>query len=300
MRKMKIFVVICAVFFSLLNVNKSDGKELKSSPPHVLNVIVILDTSDRVSKKKHPDQMKRDIEIVEEIVTQFEEVVESHILESDKLEYEDYLAVIVPDQPSVPPIPWAITDKLTIEDPGDHKSLRGIRDNLKEQKEILLDEMPKLYEFVEQHKQTGSDIWDWFQSEAEDYLLADQLNLIICLSDGYLNFDNNIEAKRRKGTYMKVSALRDDPNWKQKIHSSEGLLPIEKDFSRYNVKFLMAEINLQSEKGSGIPYQQDFEIIKAYWETWLDSMGIKDTDFIKHGRPLKKKIQSFISAENRR
>ena len=76
MRKMKIFVVICAVFFSLLNVNKSDGKELKSSPSHVLNVIVILDTSDRVSKKKHPDQMKRDIEIVEEIVTQFEEVVE--------------------------------------------------------------------------------------------------------------------------------------------------------------------------------------------------------------------------------
>ena len=300
MRKMKIFVVVCAVFFSLLNVNKSDGKELKSSPPHVLNIIVILDTSDRVSKEKHPGQMKRDIEIVEEIVTQFEEVVESHILESDKLEYEDYLAVIVPDQPSVPPIPWGITDKLTIEDPGDHKSLRGIRDNLKEQKEILLDEMPKLYEFVEQHKQTGSDIWDWFQSEAEDYFLVDQLNLIICLSDGYLNFDKSIEAKRRKGTFMQIGKLRDNPNWKEKIHGSEGLLSIGKDFSRYNVKFLMAEINLQSEKGSGIPYQQDFEIITAYWTIWLNAMGIKDTDFIKHGRPLKRKIESFISPEKRR
>ena len=300
MRKMKIFVVVCAVFFSLLNTSKSDGKESKIPSPNVLNIIVILDTSDRISKKKHPGQMKRDIEIVEEIVTQFEAVVDSHILESDKLEYEDYLAVIVPDQPSVPPVPWAITDKLTIEDPGDHRSLGGIRADLKDQKEILLDEMPKLYEFVEQHKQTGSDIWDWFQSEAEDYFLAGQLNLIICLSDGYLNFDKSIEAKRRKGTFMQIGKLRDNPNWKEKIHGSEGLLSIGKDFSRYNVKFLMAEINLQSEKGSGIPYQQDFEIITAYWKTWLNAMGIKDIDFIKHGRPLKRKIESFISAENRR
>ena len=300
MKKTKIFIVVCAVFFSLLNASKSDGKESKIPSPNVLNIIVVLDTSDRVSKEKHPDQMKRDIEIVEEIVTQFEEGVEGHILESDGLAYKDYLAVVIPAQPSVSPIPWAITDKLTIEDPGDHKSLGGIFDDLKEQKEILLDEMPKLYDFVEQHKQTGSDIWDWFQSEAEDYLLADQLNLIICLSDGYLNFDKSIEAKRQKGTFMQIGKLRDDPNWKEKIHGSEGLLSIGKDFSHYNVKFLMAEINLQSEKGSGIPYQQDFEIIKAYWETWLDSMGIKETDFIKHGRPLKKKIQSFISHENRR
>ena len=303
MRKMKIFVVICTVFLTLLNVNKSDGKESKSSPPHVLNIIVILDTSDRVSKKKHPSQVKRDIEIVEEIVTQFEEVVEDHILESEGLAYKDFLAVIVPDQPSVSSIPWEITDKLTIEDPReDFTSLRGnsgILTNLKEQKKAILDEMPKLYEFVQQHKQTGSDIWDWFQSEAEDYFLEDQLNLIICLSDGYLNFDKNIEAKRRKGTYMRVSELRDDPNWKEKIHGSEGLLLIGKDFSRYNVKFLMAEINLRHEKISGVPYQQDFEIIKEYWKTWLSTMGIKDTDFIKQGRPLKKKIKSFISREDR-
>lgn len=300
MRKIKTFVVICAVFFNLLNVNKSDGKESKSASPDVLNIIVILDTSDRVLKKKHPGQMKRDIEVVAEIVAEFKGVVRGHIDKSDNLAYKDYLAVVIPAQPSVPPIPWGITDKLAIEDPGDHKSLAGIFTDLKEQEEILLGEMPKLYKFIEQHKQTGSDIWDWFQSEAEDYFLAGQPNLIICISDGYLNFDKSIEAKRRKGTYMRVRELRDDPNWKQKIHGGEGLLPIGKDFSRYNVKFLMAEITLQSEKGSGIPYQQDFEIIKEYWETWLNSMGIKDTDFIKQGRPLKKKIQSFISPENRR
>lgn len=303
MRKMKIFVVVCVVFFFLLDVNKSDGKESKSTVPNVLNIVVILDTSDRVSKKKHPSQMKRDIEIVKEIVTQFAKIVETHILEAEELKYKDNLTIVVPAQPSVPPIPWEIMDKLTIEYSGeDFTSLRGnsgILTDLKKQKEALLDEIPKLYDFVEKHKQTGSDIWDWFQSEAEDYFLADQPNFIICLSDGYLNFDKSIEAKRRNGTFMQVGQLRDAPNWKQKIHEGDGLLK-GKDFSRYNVKFLMVEITLQSEKGSSIPYQQDFEIIKAYWETWLNSMGIKDTDFIKQGRPLKKKIESFIFLKDKR
>ena len=304
MRKMKFFIIVCVVFFSLLDVNKSDGKESKSLSPNVLSIIVILDTSDRVSKKKHPDQIKRDIEIVEEIVTQFKEIVEIHILEAEELKYRDYLTIVIPDQPSVPPIPWEITDKLTIEDPReDFTSLRGnsgILTDLKKQKEALLDEIPKLYEFVEQHKQTGSDIWDWFRSEAEDYFLTDQLNLIICLSDGYLNFDKSIEAKRHKGTFMQIGKLRDDPNWKEKIHGGEGLLSIGKNFSRYNVKFLMVGIAPQREKGSGVPYQQDFEIIKEYWETWLNAMGIKEIDFIKQGRPLKKKLESFISFQGRR
>ena len=61
----------------------------------------------------------------------------------------------------------------------------------------------------------------------------------------------------------------------------------------------MAEILLQRAENR-IPYQQDFEIIKGYWETWLNAMGIKETDFIKQGRPLRKKLQLFISPENNR
>ena len=293
MRKMKIFVVVCAVFLTLLNVHKSDGQESPSS--NVLNIIVILDTSDRT---RHPGQIERDIKVVRDIVTEFEKVVRGHIDNSDNLEYKDSLAVVVPDQPSVPP-PWEITEKLTVEDPGGHNSLHGssgIFTDLEKQKKALLDKMPTLYEFVEPHRQTGSDIWEWFQSEAQHYLSKGQPNLIICLSDGYLNFDKNIEEGRREGTYMKVRELRSDPDWREKIHGSEGLLRVG-DFSPYNVKFLMLEIKLQSERNSGIPYQQDFEIIKEYWKTWLNSMGIRarDSDFIKHGRPVTRKIRSFIS-----
>ena len=94
---------------------------------------------------------------------------------------------------------------------------------------------------------------------------------------------------------MRVRELRDDPNWPKRIHGGEGLSPIGKDFSPLNVKFLMGEITLQSD-GSGIPYQQDFEIIKEYWATWLNLMGIQDTDFRR--RLSRQRIKSFISGED--
>ena len=295
---MKIFVVACTVFLTLLNVNKSDGQE--SLSPNALNIIVILDTSNRVSPERQPGQIERDIKIVEEIVAQFEEVVggeKGHIAKSPELAYEDSLTVVVPNQPGVSYIPWEIMEKLTIEDPRGHTSLSGIYKNLEEQKNALLDEIPRLYEFVVQDKQTGSDIWDWFQSEAEGYFDEKKRNLIICLSDGYLNFDRSIEEERIEGSYMKVSELRNDPNWKQRIDDGEGLRKVG-DFSPYNVKFLMLEIALQKNR-SGIPYQKDFDIIKAYWDIWLKSMEIKATGFIQRGRPVRPKIRSLISAESR-
>ena len=288
MRKMKIFVVVYAVFFSLLNVNKSNGQETNSPSSKPINIVVILDTSDRVSREKHPDQVKGDIKIVEEIVTQFEKIVKEHLSDSELIEYPHRLTLVVPEQPTVPSIPNEVMDNFTIKDSGKRRSWPEFM----EQKKALLPAIPQLYDHVQKHKQTGSDIWEWCKYEAEDCFSGDHQNLIICFSDGYLMFDDNIEAERPDRTYMRVSKLRNDQNWKQKISGDAGLLLIGKDFSHYNVKFLMVEVKPQ--------YPKDFEIIKAYWETWLDSMGIKDTDFIKHGRPLKKKIQSFISPENRR
>ena len=94
-------------------------------------------------------------------------------------------------------------------------------------------------------------------------------------------------------TYMQVNKLRDDPQWQQKIQGGEGLLNIGQDFSRYNIDFLMSEIQLQTDENN-VPYQKDFPILTLYWEVWLKEMKIKSTNFGKVGHPIGQKIRNLI------
>ena len=90
-------VVLYLTFLIILNMAAS----AKATP---VNIVIILDTSDRISDEKHPGQIERDKEIIEEIVTEFEKVTKQHILASEKLQYHDRLTVAIPNQPSVPPV----------------------------------------------------------------------------------------------------------------------------------------------------------------------------------------------------
>lgn len=298
MVEMKGFGIVFAVFFVLLVGCKSEsseaiGKESKSAASKALNIVVILDTSDRISEEKHSGQVQRDLDIAEGIVNFFEGLVRDELAESDRIEYLHRLTFVVPEQPGVPQIPLEIMEKLTIEDSGKGRSFP----EFKQQKAELLPAVKALYEFVQEHGQfTGSDIWDWFRSKAEFYLQGDH-NYIICISDGYLNFDYAIEKQRRKGTFMQVGKLRRIEDWQEKFLSGGyRFSPISKDFSRYNVKFLMVEIVLRREQTTGVVYTQDADIIKTYWETWLTSMGITDSRFIERLDPgiLQKEIKAFI------
>lgn len=280
-----IAIVFYLTFLIILNIAASEP----------LNIVIVLDTSDRISDEKHPGQIERDKEIIEEIATEFEKVTKRHILASEKLQYHDQLAIAIPNQPSVPPVPRQIMKDLTIADKnqGSHRSLAGINTDVENRKQVFLNTLDTLYEFVRQHKHTGSDIWEWFKYEAESYFSESHQNIVICISDGYLNFDNIIEDLRIPGTYMQVKKLRDDPQWQQKIQSGEGLLTIGQDFSRYNIDFLMSEIQLQTDENN-VPYQKDFQIITRYWEVWLKEMKIKSTNFGKIGHPIGQKIRNLI------
>ena len=164
-------------------------------------------------------------------------------------------------------------------------------DKFNREKETLLEGIDKLYTVVEnQNKFPGSDIWKWFDDYAEYYLRADADNCLICLSDGYLNFDRNIEISYKQGRYMQVRRLRGTQNWEREF---QGLSPINKNFS---AKLLMLEIALQKRENE-TEYTEDFDIIKKYWKTWFNSMGIMETKFIKTGINtdiLKTTIESFI------
>lgn len=283
-----IAIALYLTFLIILNMAVS----AKATP---VNIVIILDTSDRISDEKRPGQIERDKEIIEEIVTEFEKITKQHILASEKLEYHDRLTIAIPIQPSVPPVPRQIMKDLAIadKDRDSHRSLAGINADVENRKQVFLNTLDTLYEFVRQHNHTGSDIWEWFKYEAESYFSESHQNIVICISDGYLNFDNRIENMRIPRTYMQVKKLRADPQWEQKIRGGEGLLTIGQDFSRYNIDFLMSEIRLQTDEHN-IPYQKDFQIITVYWEVWLKAMEIKSTDFGKVGHPVGQKVKNLI------
>ena len=273
--------------------------------PKPINIIVILDTSDRISHRENPTQVETDVLITKGITNLYYE----HILRQ-RGDWRNRVVFVVPPQSGRPKIPLEIIRQLKISPTIEDK--RGGRERLDEMKKNLDNAIDILYQEIDTMSKlantqdpffTGSDIWMWFLKSAEVYLKPDARNYIICLSDGYLDFNDNIQRNRRqvknKTNYTSVSKFRDVPNWKEKFHVEEhGLLEIGKDFSGYDVKFLMVEIKLRGDEERGIIYTQDFEIIKEYWQTWLKSMGIAKSQFLltqDDPQRVIEKIKEFIS-----
>lgn len=305
MKKLKFLQVVFAVTFLLVIVGCEDNPSApkdsspKSSLKKPVNIIVIVDISDRVSKAENPRQIEKDIKITKGIVNVFEEEFVGILYIGSKYT----LAFVVPEQPNAAPIPQQTLENLKIGQIGQtsKKAVRIRASEFKKMKTTLIGAITELYQFVgKQNQFPGSDIWSWFRDSAEVYLKPDARNYIICLSDGYLDFNANIQAARRKRgnktnyiPYSQVKKFRDIPNWKQKFHAeAHGLLEIGKDFSNYNVKFLMVEITER--------HTDDVDIVKEYWQTWLKSMGIADSQFLHtqdDPQIVIEKIAEFISTQ---
>lgn len=292
-----IFTTVLLVLTAGCTSDKLDAKGISSEipPTKPVNIIVIIDTSDRVSKAKNPRQAEKDLVIGRAIVNLFEDFARRQLYIGSK----HRLAFVVPDQPGVTPIPQKIIKNLKIWPQDRDRSAGAPR--FREMKTKLLVTVDELYESVNKQKKfTGSDIWKWFRDSAEVYLKPNTLNYIICFSDGYLDFNADIQAERTKNgnktnyiPYRQVVKFRDNLNWKQKFHTEKhGLLEIGKDFTDYNVKFLMVEITHR--------HMLDLEIVKEYWQTWLKSMGITDSQFLptqNDPQIVIEEIKEFISIE---
>ena len=292
MEKTKVFGTTIAVFLILIVGNRSDGQGSEPSPPKPVNIVVILDISDRVSREKNPYQADKDVEIAKSIVDFYYEGARRKMFST-----KNRLAFVVPDQPNAPQISREIIGNLKIWPTREDLRIGANRFEAMEQN--LLKAIDELYQLVETEKKfTGSDIWKWFRASEELYLKKDMQNYIICLSDGYLDFNKSIQRIRPKRgnktsyiPYTQVVEFRNDLNWEQKFDSKgHGLLEIGKDFSAYDVKFLMVEIKLR--------HMLDLQILKKYWRTWLESVGINNSEFVE-SQPdpqiVKEKITAFIS-----
>lgn len=284
MRKTKIFGVTIAVFLILIVGKGLDGQESKPPPSKPINIVVIIDTSDRVSEERNPNQAAKDVEIAKSIVDFYYERARRKMFST-----KNRLAFVVPEQPNTPQISSEIIRNLKIWPTREDQRIGASK--FEEKKENLLKAIDELYQSVEtENTFTGSDIWKWFRASEVLYLKKDMQNYIICISDGYLDF--NVDIPRAKGTYIPyrdVVKFRKDPNWEQKFDvGGHGLLKVG-DFSAYDVKFLMVEIKLR--------HMLDLPILKKYWRTWLASMGINNSEFVE-AQPdpqiVKEKIEAFV------
>ena len=296
--KISVFAYLFVVTALALTVgctkDKSETKDPSSQPSLMkpANIIVIIDTSDRISKAKNPYQIEKDIEITENIVNVFEE---KFVRPSLYIGSKDTLAFVVPEQPGVPSISQKTLANLKIW--RTRRQRAGGAPEFKKMKTNLLGAIRELYQSINKQNQfTGSDIWSWFRDSAEVYLKPGACNYVICLSDGFLDFNQSIQIERPKRTYIsyrEVAKLRRTPNWRSKFHAEgHGLLEIGKDFSNYNVKFLMVEVTHR--------HMLDLEIVKEYWKTWLKSMGIPDSQFLPaqdDPQIVIERIKEFISIQ---
>jgi len=264
--------------------------------PKPLNIIVILDTSNRIDEQLHPGQAENDVTIAKTIVNYNHELARKLIFGS-----YNWIAFAVPEQPNTERIPLEIRRKLKIRPA--KRDLNSGAAKLDPMRDELFSGIEELYKFVaEQDTFTGSDIWRWFKKSADLYLEKDMQNYIVCVSDGYLKFDNDIERNRRregnKANYMphdQIATLRDDSNWKETFYNKGyGLLEIGRDFTDYDVEFPMVEI--------AVSHMLDFDILKEYWQTWLKSMGISNTQFLEtQDDPdfVNDEIHEFLFGRNR-
>lgn len=279
---MRIQIKFLAIFCILLLGCSSDKKDVKP-PPQPVNIIVVLDVSDRLLKEKLPGQerqVEKDKKIARGIIDQYESLARRAYYIGNY----HRLTFVVPKQPGVKKlIPQETLESLKIWPTNEDRAKGAPR--FREMKEELNQAIDSLYEFIEDRQEfTGSDIWGWFKVSAEEYLQAGALNYIICISDGYLYLDRiYVSSLPKKGNltavirYAVVEKFSRDPNWKTEfVQEGYGLLPIERDFSDYNVKFLMVEVGLPVLRVKDLP------ILKAYWVPWLQTMGIPaaDSDFI--------------------
>jgi len=269
------------------NDSSNDGQsKSKQADYKNLNVTILLDLSDRISVKKNPTQVDKDLKIIMNILDAFK----SSLSKKGVVHSEDRIKVIY--YPTVNyEIYQDIADSLNI-DFSNYEFIKRkkIFENLST---IYYNNLKKLYSLASNSKNfEGSDLFNYFKHRVVDDCISSDsnfINLLVVLTDGYIYHKNSKYQEGNRFSYLipeasHVSNFRKINNWESIFDKNDfGLMKLDNDLSKLNI--LLAEFAPIENS------PKDFDILKKYWTKWLIEQNVSKDNF--------KILQTDLSTLNR-
>ena len=310
-------IYIIFVVFSILTIGC--GEKEKEYPS---NIVVLLDISDRISDKEYPvsgsTDRKNDTSNCKFIMDNLRKILDAEGYD----EFEQRLQFIVVNQPK-----FQFKTRYSNNEMAFNKRLIETYDKFDKIAGDIFQTLTDLYSeasYYDKSTLTGSDIWEWFKESSKSYILPEYKNYIICMTDGYLDFNNDVKRIRPPGTYIKLDEkIRRADNWRELLKTDEYKLktPEGVDFGdyKYEVQFLIVGIKDRTQEDrtqedrtqeptensddmigkKSVPPKviiADKDILRGMWTIWLESMGIKPYGFVSADVNQQEQIIKFLSS----
>ena len=255
-----------------------------------LNVSILLDLSDRISPLKYPNPTMeyylRDAAYINIIAKEFKQ----SILRKKIIQIDDKIQLYFAPEPANSKIN-SYSNQLKF-----NFNRKNVTKNALENLDKSYSEIPeKIYKLaIDDNKYVGSDTWGFMKNKAKDYCIDQNYrNILVILTDGYIYHKDNKRETDHKTSFLTPQLIRDNnlnnSAWHSKYSEGNyGFIPINQNFK--DLEVLVLGINPDPKN--------DFEedVITAYWEDWLNSIGVKKFKIYNADLPsnLEKVIKDFI------
>lgn len=266
----------------------SESKPTDAPEAAAANVIVLLDLSDRIDTARFPHQAERDLHRAEDIVNAFS----AGQLQYGYMVSRDKLTITMAKQAQTSYEAFDFSEGLSI-----NMGAGMNKPKFDQQKDELLTKVSLLYQQAIGNPTSGADIWSWFRDELPDMLDPNARNKLIILTDGYMTFERSTTQQKHTGTCMRIeelAQLRQSTNIKQTFEQRGiGLHPHPGNYP--SLEAIVLEVTPEHPER----YTNEMDILRHYWETWLQQMNIKSSihPSFTNREVSERKIREFLGLD---
>ena len=264
-----------------------------------LNISVLVDLSNRIDTKLHPEQTGRDIAILQNLAQVFKNNVDAF----GAFKADGKLRVYFHPEPQDPQMA-RIAKELTAD-----CEAGNTPENAKHNKQVYLsvdnnfkNGLQQIYALANQKSEyPGSNIWRFMKDEAQEKCIEDTSqfrNILVILTDGYLYYKNEMNQNKNRYTYIE----RNYPHFNK--FRNTALLNTEFNKEDYGLQSIGKKLPGLEVLVMGIApddaHPQDYDIMEKYWSKWFEEMGVKHAELVKSQQPVysTKSISDFLKTNS--